>query len=102
MPILIVDSAGLSGPDEDNNFIYTVLNDAFSPNIDIAPGNPPAPFTGSFQPHNPLFPLNGLSVAGSWRLRIEDTATGDTGFLRAWGLEMCTLFNKVYLPVIVR
>ncbi|MDX6271235.1 MAG: hypothetical protein QOD28_2458 [Acidobacteriota bacterium] len=38
-----------------------------------------APFAGSFRPEQLLSALNGKPTAGTWKLRISDTANGDTG-----------------------
>ena len=76
--VKIINKVGGSG----DNFIGTVLDDqATTP---IASGTPP--FTGSFQPSNPLSVLNGPWTSGYWKLAITDTAGGDTGVLKAWCL----------------
>ncbi len=76
LSVKIINKVGSSG----DNFIGTVLDDsAFIP---IASGT--APFTGTYQPSNPLTPLNGTFTAGYWKLSITDTATGDTGILKRW------------------
>ncbi len=75
---VIINRVGGSG----DNFINTVLND--SATTPIASGT--APFTGSFQPSNPLAVFNGAFVSGFWRLAINDNAAGDTGTLRRWCL----------------
>lgn len=74
--IRIINSVGGSG----DNFIGTVLND--SATVPISSGT--APFTGSFIPSSPLTPFNGPYNSGFWRLSISDTATGDTGVLNKW------------------
>jgi subtilisin-like proprotein convertase family protein len=38
-----------------------------------------APFAGSFRPEQPLAAFNGKPTAGIWKLRVTDTANGDTG-----------------------
>lgn len=52
---------------------------------------------GTYQPHtggaagnssNTLGVFNGLNSAGTWRLSIADHATGDTGSLIGWQLEL--------------
>jgi subtilisin-like proprotein convertase family protein len=76
----IINSVGGSG----NNFIGTVLNDsAASP---ISSGTPP--FTGTWRPSTPLTALNDVPVNGSWVLSINDNATGDTGLLKAWCIQV--------------
>ncbi|MBN8586189.1 MAG: T9SS type A sorting domain-containing protein [Ignavibacteria bacterium] len=68
-----------------DNFIGTIFNDSAA----ISIGNANAPFTGQFKPHNPLSVFNGsFNASGYWSLYISDTATGDTGFLKAWCLSI--------------
>ncbi len=76
--VKIINHVGSSG----DNFIGTILND--SATTPIASGT--APFTGSFQPSNPLTPFNGAFTSGYWKLSISDSATGDTGLLKRWCL----------------
>src|SRR4030095_8048485 len=74
--IVLVNQRGGSG----DNFIGTVLNDsAANP---ISSGT--APFTGSFRPEVPLTGLNTQQLNGNWILSIRDTASGDSGTLKAW------------------
>ncbi len=76
----IISAVGGSG----DNFIGTVLND--SATTPIASGT--APFTGNFRPSSALTPFNGIAVNGTWTLSITDNATGDTGLLKAWCLQL--------------
>jgi len=70
-----------------DNFISTQLHDAaFTP---IANGS--APFTGEFQPSFPLSKFGGLDPNGEWKLSIYDGITGNTGVLKAWGIELIFL-----------
>ncbi len=71
------------------NFIGTVLND--SATTAIASGT--APFTGSFQPTRPLSQFNNANVNGDWTLGVYDAATGNTGTLHAWTLELTIMSN---------
>jgi subtilisin family serine protease len=68
-----------------DNFIMTKLDDSAS--IPISSGSPP--FTGTFRPSNPLTPFNGIPVNGTWRLTITDGVAGDSGWLRAWCIQVC-------------
>ncbi|MEO2019206.1 MAG: Calx-beta domain-containing protein, partial [Fuerstiella sp.] len=68
----------------DPNFSGTVLDDEAA--IGIAAGI--TPFTGSFQPQNPLASLDGKPVAGIWTLEIQDTSIGLQGVLNSWSLEI--------------
>ena len=45
-----------------------------------------APFTGSYQPEQPLSVLDGLNAAGDWQLEVIDDAGIDTGTLESWDL----------------
>jgi subtilisin-like proprotein convertase family protein len=85
---------------------YTVFND----NAPTLQGASP-PFTGTFRPNTALPALGqliGLPADGVWRLRVADTAAGDTGRVAAWGLELCgaaippTGGARVMLPLINR
>ena len=76
----IINGVGSSG----DNFIGTLLND--SATTPIASGT--APFTGTYIPSSPLSAINGQPVNGTWTLQIADNATGDTGLLKAWCLQL--------------
>ena len=76
----IISNVGGSG----DNFYNTVLNDSATTPI----GSGTAPFTGTFMPSSPLSSLNGVPVNGSWVLSITDNATGDTGLLKAWCIQV--------------
>lgn len=76
----LIFSAGGSG----DNFIGTQLNDSAA----VLISNGTAPFTGTFRPVKPLSALNGLNPNGSWILKIYDKASGNTGTLKAWSMQM--------------
>ena len=77
---LVINHVGSSG----DNFTHTKLDDsAANP---LSSGT--APFTGTFRPSFPLTPFNGISTDGYWRILISDTATGDTGSLHAWCIQL--------------
>ncbi|RQV94495.1 T9SS C-terminal target domain-containing protein [bacterium] len=64
------------------NFINTVLNDELGfPFL-----NATAPFTGIFQPHNPLNNFLSVHVDGQWILTVTDHKQGDDGILDGWSL----------------
>ncbi len=76
--ILLSNRRGSSG----NNFINTTFDDeAAAP---IASGA--APFTGLFQPDEPLAAADGLSALGDWRLEVVDQAGLDVGSIESWTL----------------
>ena len=56
-----------------------------------------APFSGTFVPDDSLSVLNGRSQAGTWRLEVQDMASGDTGSLNSWSMttEGETIFGNV-------
>jgi subtilisin-like proprotein convertase family protein len=75
---VLIDHVGGTGA----NFVRTVLSDAATTPI----GDGTAPFRGDFQPSQSLASLAGRAATGTWKLRIEDTGTGDAGSLLSWGL----------------
>jgi subtilisin-like proprotein convertase family protein len=75
---VLVDHAGGTGA----NFVRTVFSDAATTPI----GTGSAPFRGDFQPQDALAALAGRAVTGTWKLKVEDTGTGDAGGLLSWGL----------------
>jgi subtilisin-like proprotein convertase family protein len=50
-----------------------------------------APFAGTFQPETPLSALNGKPAAGTWKLRVTDTAQQDTGTVGCVTLEIASV-----------
>jgi subtilisin-like proprotein convertase family protein len=66
----------------DDNYTNTIFDDAASTSIDFGS----APFSGSFQPDEPLSTFAGETANGGWTLHIEDTAFADSGTLLSWGL----------------
>jgi len=67
-----------------DNFIQCKLDDSAA--TPITSGT--APFTGTWRPTSPLIPFNGQPVNGSWVLLISDLVAGDSGFLRAWCIQV--------------
>jgi len=54
-----------------------------------------SPLTGTYRASGTLANLNGKPLAGNWTLRVQDFATGDTGTLDSWSLNLgCTLGNE--------
>jgi hypothetical protein len=80
--VMIINRVGSSG----DNFIGTHLDDSAA--TPIAGSSPP--FTGNFKPSLPLAAFNNPTASpnGYWKLRIYDNASGDTGVLKAWCLEI--------------
>ncbi len=76
--VKVINQVGGSG----DNFIGTLLNDSSGTSL---PANG-APFTGTFRPSDSLSKFNEKIPTGYWKLTITDTATGDTGLLKAWCL----------------
>ncbi len=73
-----------------NNYLNTVFDDDADTSITGGSG----PFTGSFQPENPLSTFNGMDSSGNWTLIIIDDVFGvfsesDTGALLDWSIELC-------------
>ncbi|MEG4202680.1 S8 family serine peptidase [Microcoleus sp. Pol7_A1] len=69
-----------------SNFTRTVFDDEATTPITTAF----APFTGSFQPQEPLAGVNNQWAPGSWQLRIEDEVSLNTGKLTQLGLDFTT------------
>jgi extracellular elastinolytic metalloproteinase len=47
-----------------------------------------APFAGSFRPDSPLAGMRGRPMAGTWKLRVQDTAALDVGTLGCFQLRI--------------
>src|SRR5262245_16247121 len=62
----------------------TIFDDAAA--TPISGGVPP--FAGTFRPETPLSAMNGESLNGTWKLRVTDTATLDTGTIGCVTLEI--------------
>ncbi|HEY3266097.1 MAG TPA: S8 family serine peptidase [Armatimonadota bacterium] len=62
--------------------VYTTFDDAAT--TAIAAGT--APFSGSYQPEEPLAGLKGVHAEGVWTLAVTDSANSDTGTLGCWAL----------------
>lgn len=78
--VILADGRGGSG----SGYLNTVFDDAATTSI----WSGSVPFTGSFQPQQPLSTLAGEPVAGTWSLRVSDRVAGDSGALIAWGLDV--------------
>lgn len=78
--VTLVHRRGGSG----DHFSGTVFDDAAAVSI----GSGSAPFAGTFRPETPLSILTGKPAAGEWRLEIKDNASGDTGYLDAWRMQI--------------
>ncbi len=69
---------------ESANFINTNFDDSAATSITSAS----PPYTGTFKPYKPLSQFYNLDVNGIWVLEIYDNTTGNTGVLKAWGLQI--------------
>jgi subtilisin-like proprotein convertase family protein len=76
--ILLVNGRGGSG----RNFTGTTLSDQAA--TSIRQGT--APFSGNYQPEQPLAAVKGQSPDGTWLLEISDVSGGDFGSLTNWSL----------------
>lgn len=87
-----VELSSLNGGDGDNYGRgcaigqHTEFDDAASTPISTGV----APFDDAFQPEQPLSRFRGATAAGTWTLRIDDTAAGNSGSLQCWLLEIET------------
>ena len=77
-----------------NNFTGTIFDDDAS--TPISAGS--APFTGSYQPDQPLSTLSGKSINGNWVLHIYDNALNDQGVLLNWCVDMLYSGDPVSIP----
>lgn len=69
-----------------DDFNQTLFDDAAGTPI----ANGQAPFSGAFQPEQPLSMLDGELVAGVWTLEIVDNASQDGGRLESWAMTLIT------------
>lgn len=83
--VTLSDNRGSSG----DNFINTVFDDSAA--TPVSGGT--APFTGSFRPESPLTVFFGQEIHGNWVLSVNDNATGDTGRVNNYCLNI--LFNSI-------
>ncbi len=67
-----------------DNFVNTFLDDEAS--TAITAGS--APFSGWYRPEEALSAFDGLDPNGLWTLEITDDASGDTGTLVSWSLQI--------------
>jgi subtilisin-like proprotein convertase family protein len=89
--VLLSQQRGADGDD----YTGTVFDDgAMTP---IAAGA--APFTGSFQPEEPLSILNGKGQSGTWTLSIHNAWWIQTGTLESWSLEITNDVSTRTIPV---
>ncbi|MBE2225896.1 MAG: T9SS type A sorting domain-containing protein [Ignavibacteria bacterium] len=72
-----------------DNYTNTIFDDSAS--VSISAGT--APFTGSFRPESPLNVFNGQDIHGAWIFKVTDQASGDTGRVENYCLNI--LYNAV-------
>jgi subtilisin-like proprotein convertase family protein len=77
-----------------NNFTGTIFDDDAS--TPISAGS--APFTGSYQPDQPLSTLSGKPINGNWVLHIYDNAMNDQGVLLDWCMDILYSGDPVSIP----
>jgi len=87
--VLLAQNRGGSGANygtgaNDCSGTHTVFDDSAATAI----GAGVAPFAGSFRPESPLSALNGVLTAGTWKLRVTDTAALDVGTVGCVQLEI--------------
>lgn len=78
--VTLFDGQGFAG----DNLVNTLFDDTGV--LSVTAGV--APFTGSYQPLNPLSVLAGGSSKGQWTLTVSDKVAGTTGVLNNWTLEV--------------
>ena len=70
-----------------NDFTNTVFDDSAPFAISAGSPNSVPPFSANFRPEEPLAILRGKPAAGTWKLKVVDTAAADTGTLGAWDID---------------
>ncbi len=88
--ILLANRRGAHG----DHFIGTIFDDEAS--LPIGQGSPP--FTGAFQPEEPLRVLEGMPSQGIWRLKVRDWAIADTGRVTRFELRLTPSVCLRYAP----
>jgi subtilisin-like proprotein convertase family protein len=83
--VILGEAVGMWGHD----FTNTVFADVGSSSI----VSQLPPFTGTFQPAEPLGTFAGLSRGGTWKLRVTDLRARYAGQLQSWSLEITTCPN---------
>lgn len=66
-----------------NNVVFT---DAASRTLSTAAMT----FTGSYKPAQALTNLRNVPTLGTWKLQVQDLATGDQGMLKSWSMTITT------------
>ncbi|MBK8046869.1 MAG: S8 family serine peptidase [Anaerolineales bacterium] len=89
----VIDGAGEDGV----NFCQTVLDDRATKLIQTVPGQA-APFTGRYQPHEPLAHFETVAANGVWQLLVTDHGWDDTGHLRAFSLQIAPNVCRAFEP----
>ncbi|MBI5759550.1 MAG: M36 family metallopeptidase, partial [Planctomycetales bacterium] len=79
-PVILAQFLGGSG----DNYTNTVFDDEAATYVTSAS----APFTGSFKPYFSLSQLDGVSPNGTWKLRLDDVAAGNSGTLLSWSMQV--------------
>jgi len=81
---VILLSQGRGG--DGDNYTRTVFDDEATTAIGDVTAT--APFTGLFQPEQPLSALDGENQQGTWKLSIHNASWSQTGTLVGWSLEI--------------
>lgn len=82
--VILASKRGNSGDNYGAGTTNTVFDDEAA--TAISAGSPP--FLGSFRPEAVLSTFDGGLLDGAWRLRVTDSAAGDTGTLLNWGMQV--------------
>ena len=79
-----------------DNFTNTVFDDAATTSISAGT----APFTGSYKPETPLSAVAGIPANGTWTLKVVDAASGDTGTITAFSIDLTTAVGWVCIDCV--
>lgn len=74
------------------DFTNTVFDDQAG--LWIGSGLPP--FTGVYYPDEPLDTMRYKSAGGNWRLKVVDSAAGNTGTIDSWNIRLSSSYASSY------
>lgn len=80
-----VPATGIGCGQEGDDIAVTLDDEAAAPVENVCAPTTPT-IAGTFRPNQALSMFDGEELAGTWTLRIVDSAVGDTGVLHAWSM----------------
>ena len=77
----------VGGPNNGGDDLVDTVFDDEAASV-IGSGASAAPYTGSFRPQgDQLSRFDGKQQQGTWKLRVQDVASADTGRINGWSLQ---------------